>query len=72
MSGFQVLISLVPRVNSPEMAVIMLSHVDRQLLGELALKNGAQACLLKSQTSGDDLARAIHKAIAKVGAPKNK
>jgi DNA-binding NarL/FixJ family response regulator len=66
MSGFQVLIHLVPRARSPEIAVIVLTRLALYPLGDLALKNGAQAFLVKSQTSGDAVNMAIHKAIAKV------
>jgi DNA-binding NarL/FixJ family response regulator len=70
MSGFKVLLDLVPRVQFPEIAVIMLSRLNLQSLAELARKNGALAYLVKSSVSGDDLDMTIRKALAKVGSRK--
>jgi len=67
MSGFKVLLDLVPRFRDPDIAVIILSHLNLQALAELAMKNGAQAYLRKSHVSGDDLHMTIRKAIAAVG-----
>ena len=66
MSGFQVLIQLVPRARHPEIAVIMLTRLALSPMGDLALKNGAQAYLVKPQISGDSLNRTIHEAIERV------
>jgi DNA-binding NarL/FixJ family response regulator len=66
MSGFQVLVDLVPRVRYPEIAVIVLTRLALYPMGDLALKNGAQAYLVKSHISGDVLNKAVHDAIAKV------
>jgi len=66
MSGFKVLIDLVPRILHPQIAVIILSRLNFQTLAELALLNGAQAYLVKSRISGDDLDKTIHKALATV------
>jgi DNA-binding NarL/FixJ family response regulator len=66
MSGFQVLVKLVPYARYPEMAVVMLSRLSFPQLAELAIKNGAQTYLVKSRISGDDLDRAIHKALVTV------
>lgn len=66
MSGFQVLVELVPYARYPEIAVIMLSRLSFPQLAELAIKNGAQTYLVKSHISGDDLDRAIHKALVTV------
>ena len=71
MSGFQVLVELVPYARYPEIAVIMLSRLNFPQLPELAIKNGAQTYLVKSRISGNDLDRAIHKALATV-APTRK
>jgi DNA-binding NarL/FixJ family response regulator len=70
LSGFQVLLDLVPRVQFPEIAVIILSRINLQSLAELARKNGALAYLVKSSVSGDDLDMTIRKALAKVGSRK--
>ena len=69
MSGFQAFVHLVPRADSPELAVIFLSRTTLQPMAELAMKDGAQAYLSKSHISGDDLDRAIRKALATVGSP---
>jgi DNA-binding NarL/FixJ family response regulator len=66
MSGFEMLVNLVPRARHPEIAVIVLTREVRYPMGDLALKNGAQAFLIKSQSSGDALNMAIRQAIAKV------
>ena len=67
MPGFGLLIKLVHRPYHPEMPVIILSRVDLPPLAELAKSNGARAFLVKSHTSGDQLAKAIRKAIVSVG-----
>jgi DNA-binding NarL/FixJ family response regulator len=73
MLGVELLVNLVPRSKHPEIPVIVLS---RQLLvpelTQVALSNGAQACLVKSRCSGDDLDKAIQKAIAIVGPRKHR
>jgi DNA-binding NarL/FixJ family response regulator len=72
MSGFQMLIDLVPRAYRPDMAVIMLARLKLDSMVSLARTNGAQAYLVKSQISGDDLDQAVRKAIATVGPSKNR
>ena len=66
MSGFQVLLQLVPRARYPEMPIIVLTRLAFTPLRDLALKNGAQAYFVKSEISGDLLNEAIHKAMTKV------
>ena len=66
MSGFEILLRLVPRAKYPEIPVIFLTRVALPPMRDLALKNGAQAFFLKSQISGDVLNEAMHKAMAKV------
>ena len=66
MSGFQVLVNLVPRVRHPEIPVIFLTRVALSPMRDLAIKNGAQGYLVKPQISGDVLNRAVCDAIAKV------
>lgn len=70
MSGFQVLINLVPRARLPEIAVIFLTRQALYPMGDLARSNGAQAYLVKSQISGDNLDWAIQKAIFAVAFKK--
>jgi DNA-binding NarL/FixJ family response regulator len=64
MSGFHVLGALVPRVLRPQIPVIILTRINIPTLPEFALKNGALVYLIKSRTSGDDLDKVIHKALA--------
>ena len=72
MSGFQVLIDLIPRAYRPNMAVIMLARLKLDSIVSLAKTNGAQAYLVKSQISGEDLDHAIRKAIAIVAPKKDR
>ena len=66
MSGFQVLINLVPQVRHPEIAVIVFTRHALFPMGDLAMKNGAQEYLVKSHISGENLDAAIQKAISAV------
>jgi DNA-binding NarL/FixJ family response regulator len=67
MSGFQVLMRLNPIIRGLQTPVVALSHFILPSIAEAAKKLGAQSYLIKSQASGDDLDRAIQKAIAGVG-----
>jgi DNA-binding NarL/FixJ family response regulator len=66
-SGFEVLMTLVPRASKPRIAVIVLTQHTHRGLCELATKNGAYVCLVKQHTTGEDLDRAIQRAVALVG-----
>ena len=66
-SGFRVLVDLVPIASRPKIAVIMLTNRLQRGLREIARQNGAYACFVKQFMSGDDLDRAIQRAIAFVG-----
>lgn len=66
MSGFQVLVTLVPRARHPDIAVIFLTRLALCPMRDLALKNGAQAYLEKRQTTGDVLNIVIRDALARV------
>jgi CheY-like chemotaxis protein len=66
-SGFEVLIELVPLVRKPKIGVIVLTHVARQGSRALAKQNGAYAYFVKKFTSGEDLDRAIQRAVSLVG-----
>jgi len=71
MSGFQVLLSLVPLAQRPDKPVIVLTRLVHEMNSpKLALFNGAQACLFQSRTSRDDLDHAIRKAIAAIAQNK--
>lgn len=72
MSGFEVLVDLVPLVSRPHIAVIMFSQITLPSIAALALSSGAQAYLIKSYIDGDCLNRTINKAIAAVGSAPNK
>ena len=70
MSGFEVLVKLVPRAFKPANAVIFLARQGFDTLAKLAVINGAQGYFVKSEISGDVLNQAIRKAIAVVGRNK--
>jgi CheY-like chemotaxis protein len=66
-SGFQVLVELVPIASRPNIAVLAVTNRTQRGLHEIAKQNGAYACFVKKFTSGDDLERAILRAMAFVG-----
>jgi len=64
LSGFQVLITLVPVTRRPMLPVIVLTRLAQPGLLDLALRNGAQAAFRKSLMSGDLLEQTVLKAMA--------
>lgn len=66
MSGFEVLIKLVPIAQRPEIPVVVLTRFSNGSLIQVACQNGAFAALYKSPTSGDDLDMVVHKALATI------
>ncbi len=66
-SGFSVLVDLIPIVKRPSIAVLMLTNNAQRGLHQIAIQNGAYACFVKQCTSGEDLDRAIQRAMAFVG-----
>jgi DNA-binding NarL/FixJ family response regulator len=72
MSGFEVLIKLIPRARFPDVAVLILTRLVLHPMVDLALNSGAQAYLVKSRCSGDELEQAITKAVALVGPNKRR
>ena len=66
-SGFQTLVDLVPIASRPHVAVVILTHMTHRGVWELAKQNGAYTCLAKKFTSGEDLDKAIRRAVAFVG-----
>lgn len=66
MSGFEVLAKLVPVARAPEVPVIVLTKLTSLALLQVARLNGAQAILQKDTASGDDLEKAVLKAMATV------
>jgi CheY-like chemotaxis protein len=67
LSGFEVLVELVPLVRRPNIAVIVLTRLADEGLYALARSNGAYVCFHKPHTSSDDLDRGINRAIGFVG-----
>ena len=65
-SGFQFLLDLVPDRNRPEIAVLIFTRLQNPTLASASLENGAQAYLIKQQTSADALDKAIQKAVTAV------
>ena len=65
--GFKTLIELVPSSRRPHIAGVVLTLMTQQGVWELAKQHGAFACLAKQYTTGEDLHRAIQRAIANVG-----
>jgi DNA-binding NarL/FixJ family response regulator len=66
-SGFKTLVELVPIASRPRIPVIVLTQMAERGVWDLAKQNGAYACFVKKHTSGEDLDRAIQRAITFVG-----
>jgi len=62
-SGFQFLLDLVPNRSRPEIAVLILTRLQSSILEKMSLDNGAQAYLVKQQTSADALDKVIQNAV---------
>ena len=71
MSGFEVLLQLVPKPRYPDIAFLFLTRLTLSPMRRLALNNGAQAYVVKSDCSGSELDSTIHTALARV-APTRK
>jgi CheY-like chemotaxis protein len=65
--GFKALVELVPVASRPKVAVIVLTLMTHPGVWRLAKENGAYTCLAKEFTSGEDLDKAIQRAVAFVG-----
>ena len=63
-AGFRVLSELVPVASRPHVAVIAITDRNMRGIHEIAMQNGAYACFVRQFTSGDDLERAILRAMA--------
>ena len=63
MSGFEILVQLVP-TRPPKVGVVVLTRLTNPFLLELALKNGALAALYKGSTPGDVLDKTILRAFS--------
>jgi DNA-binding response OmpR family regulator len=46
-SGLAILVELVHFVRHPQMPVVVLTELPLELIADIALKNGAQSCLVK-------------------------
>ena len=66
MSGFEVLAKLVPMASQPLVPVLILSCVDSEELFEEAKIKGAFLGLRKAQTSAEELAKVVVKAMAAI------
>jgi CheY-like chemotaxis protein len=71
MSGFGVLVKLVPLAQHPEIPVIILTRLNFVSLMQLALLNGAHLCLYKSMSPDDLLNTAILEATSAVRRGRN-
>jgi PleD family two-component response regulator len=69
-SGFEILVKLVPIASKPEIPVILLYKIPSVALFEVAMQNGAYACIHKAAVSGDLLDRTVSKALAAI--PRSK
>jgi DNA-binding NarL/FixJ family response regulator len=65
--GFKALVELVPLASRPQVAVVVLTLLTHPGVWRLAKETGAHACLAKEFTTGEDLDRAIQRAVAFVG-----
>ena len=66
-SGFELLGSLVPDPKHPNVAVVILTHLTNRYLHDLALSQGAKACLVKQWTSPQELIKSIENAVTAIG-----
>jgi CheY-like chemotaxis protein len=71
-SGLSVLMNLIPRRQTPEMGVVVLTNPALQALFPLARQHGAHVCLVKTSISATDLDTAIRKAVAAAGPKKRR
>ena len=71
-SGFAFLVEVVPNRDRPEIAVIILTRLRNPTLAQMSLENGAQAYLVKQQTSPEALDKAIQKAVTAVASSLGK
>jgi DNA-binding NarL/FixJ family response regulator len=66
-SGFSTLVELVPAATRPQIAVVVLTLITHRGVWDLAKQSGAYTCLHKDPTKGEDLDKAIQRAVAFVG-----
>jgi CheY-like chemotaxis protein len=61
--GFEVLADLVPTPSTPHVAVLVLTLLGHRTVWDLAKQYGAYACSHKKHTTGEDLGKAIQRAV---------
>jgi len=66
-SGFKTLVQLVPIASRPRVAVIVLTELPGRGVWELVKQRGAYECFHKPHTTGEELNKPIHRAVAFVG-----
>jgi DNA-binding NarL/FixJ family response regulator len=66
-SGFQTIVDLIPNASRPQVAVVVLTQMTNRGVWQAAKQRGAYVCFHKPETSGEDLDKAIQRAIAFVG-----
>ena len=69
-SGFEFLVNMKLDRKRPPIPVVILSRLTHPYLFEIAMRNGAQACLAKQRTSPQELDDAIQKAMAHVNSAR--
>jgi DNA-binding NarL/FixJ family response regulator len=67
MSGFEVLMQLIPFHSEPEVAVVVLTRLPSPDLSKIAKNHGALAALVKSRTPGEQLHEVVQHAMAVTG-----
>src|SRR5262245_23889457 len=70
-SGFDVLFGLIPDRKHPPIAAVILTCMQYPVLHEIAVHHGAQACLVKRDTTAEALHHAIQKAVTSVKSIQN-
>ena len=66
-SVFWILGKLVPVASRPHVAVIVLTELPGRGVWEFAKQRGAYECFHKPHTTGEELNKPIHRAVAFVG-----
>jgi DNA-binding NarL/FixJ family response regulator len=65
-SGFELLPDLVPIPSKPTVAILVLTLMGHRTLWEIAKSYGVYECFHAQHTTGEDLDRAIQRAVALV------
>jgi DNA-binding NarL/FixJ family response regulator len=70
--GFEVLADLVAFPAKPTVPVLVLTLLEHRTVWELAKQYGAYACFHKKHTTGEDLEKAIQRAVEFVAQVKGR